>query len=222
MSQVNIPELSPLPQMGSGNTVGTPTASTGGGGLKTTLHIPDMAADVAVTLGTPVKAGQRSSAGPGHDGYQSAAPVRPQALGCAGRLSTFALRHPCTAICICTLISLKDNNYGQLRPLADCNMLDLTALRRTRPAAGPGSPRVVTSLASLQAGDGASLSMDALLGASPEADDPLGLGLPGRLQPLTMAGVQSGSPLSPVVALHNALLTPLSFAMPQVRARTCV
>ena len=77
MLQVNIPELSPLPQMGSGNTVGTPTASTGGGGgLKTTLHIPDMAADVAVTLGTPVKAGRRDSAGPGHDGYPSAAPVR--------------------------------------------------------------------------------------------------------------------------------------------------
>ena len=72
-----MPELSPLPQMGSGNTVGTPTASTGGGGgLKTTLHIPDMAADVAVTLGTPVKAGRRDSAGPGHDGYPSAAPVR--------------------------------------------------------------------------------------------------------------------------------------------------
>ena len=73
------------------------------------------------------------------------------------------------------------------------------------------------SLLTSQVGDGASLSMDALLGASPEADDPLGLGLPGRLQPLTVAGVQSGSPLSPVVALHNALHTPLSFAMPQVR-----
>ena len=61
--------------------------------------------------------------------------------------------------------------------------------------------------------------MDALLGASPEADDPLGLGLPGRLQPLAMAapGAQSGSPLSPVVALHNPLHAPMPFAMPQVR-----
>ena len=77
LAQVNIPELSPLPHMGSGNTVSTPTTSTGGGGggLKTTLHIPDMAADVAVTLGTPVKGGHRIGAATGHDSFPGNAPV---------------------------------------------------------------------------------------------------------------------------------------------------
>jgi len=83
------------------------------------------------------------------------------------------------------------------------------------------APHIAMSSPTVQVGDGGGLSMDALLGASLEADDPLGLGLPGRLQPLAMAGVQSGSPLSPVVALHNALLTPLSFTLPQVRAASC-
>ena len=74
----------------------------------------------------------------------------------------------------------------------------------------------------VQAGDGVALSMDALLGTSSGADDvdPLGLGLPNMgLQPLTMSapGVQHGSPLSPIVALHNGMHTPSPFAMPQAR-----
>ena len=75
MSQAGIPELLPLPQMGSGNLIGTPTASTGGGGFKSTLQIPDMAADIAVTLGAPVKADHPGGAGAGPAGYPGTLPA---------------------------------------------------------------------------------------------------------------------------------------------------
>ena len=229
--QAGIPELSPLPQicqMGSGNTGSTPTASTGGG-FKPTLQIPDMAADIAVTLGAPAKAGQAGGAGSGNVSYPGNSPVCKAIHSRSAGLASSVL----LARVFSHVLQLLVPFYAAV--LHGDVIHHPTVALSSIPCGIPGQRRLsvadrtmarflttLTPATTVQAGDGVALSMDALLGTTPGADDadPLGLDLPNMgLQPLTMSapGVQQGSPLSPIVALHNGVHTPSPFVMPQVR-----